>query len=121
MTPAVLPTENPTWGFYGETIDLARSVAEMNGAVPAQEYLTAAANARWNQVSQALIELGYAPLIAQRLLDSRWGRHLADHFELVPTDQLRSHMLSHIRGLWGRAGRAFDEALVVARDDEAWG
>ena len=120
MTNTVLTTTNPGWGFYGETVDLARSVAELNGAVAAEEFLVCAANTRWNLVSEALIDLGYTPLMAQRLLDCRWGRHLATWFEQVPTDQLRSHTKFHISTLKGRASRAFDEALAIARNDEAW-
>ena len=118
--PKALITTNPTYGFFGSSYDLIRTIDDNNGLLSSEEYLVAGANARWNAASDAIMDLGYNPLMTQRLLDQRWGRYLSDYTESVPVDQLRQTVRTYISRLKGRAEQAFDEALGVARNDADW-
>lgn len=118
--PQILITTNPTYGFYGSSVDLIRNIEDQNGTNATEEYLVAGANARWNEVSDAIMDLGYNPLVTQRLLDQRWGRYLSDYTESVPVDQLRQTVRLYVSRLKGRAYEAFDDALTCACNDADW-
>lgn len=118
--PQILITTNPTYGFYGSSVDLIRNIEDQNGTNATEEYLVAGANARWNEASDAIMDLGYNPLVTQRLLDQRWGRYLSDYTESVPVDQLRQTVRLYVSRLKGRAEEAFDDALTCACNDADW-
>lgn len=68
MTPE--KTQNEMFGFYGTTrIKNPKKVEK-----------------RWRMASRAIQSQGVLPVYAQRLLDSKWGRHLAEELEKTPTD-----------------------------------
>ena len=65
-------TRNEGYGFYGTTREIHSSEVDN----------------RWEQTSKAIQSQGIKPIFARRLLDSSWGRHLADEIERVPTEQV---------------------------------
>lgn len=77
----ILPTENPSWGFWG--------TATHNG------YDTAMA---WDASSKALQQIfKLKPEQTRDLLDARFGRHLADDLSFIAggptsTDKITAHI-----------------------------
>lgn len=65
-------TQNETYGFYGTTRDAKPKEVEK----------------RWRHASRGIQSQGVLPIYARRLLDSTWGRHLANELERTPTDRV---------------------------------
>jgi hypothetical protein len=96
-TAEVLPTENEAWGFWG-------TVRSNTGMDPTEAWLAASV-----AVMQAL---AVSPQAARELLDSRFGRHLADQVSssddvaesvgwLLTTGPWRANALQVIRAFGG--------------------
>ena len=62
----ILPTQNKSWGFWGTCSNLVNKQQTQ---------------AAWNGAFTIIQEnAGFTPLETLALLDSRWGRHMADEF-----------------------------------------
>lgn len=62
-----LPTQNADWGFWGTT----KNIVETDKAT----------QKAWDEAFTLICEIAkFTPLETVALLDSRWGRHMADQF-----------------------------------------
>lgn len=96
--PAILPTANTHWGFWGTSV--------RNGYDP---------DMAWQAASDALATaFDLAPAEIRDLLDARFGRHLADDLSFVPggprnagaiEDHIISRLAKHSWRKW------FEEAI----------
>jgi hypothetical protein len=76
-------TRNESYGFYGNTKGFDKKEVEK----------------RWSEASRALQSNGLTPTYARRVLDSPWGRHLADEVSVTPTSKLKDEIIQSIEGM----------------------
>jgi hypothetical protein len=105
-----LPTKNKEWGFWGSW---DRYHPDVNGSV----------DRAWVEAANVLINPnGYfrlSPSVARDLLDSRWGRHLADLLQIVPPRAFWGEVakLTTCRW-WMKETLQFTAAVVLAQTDD---
>jgi hypothetical protein len=106
MTTTILPTGNETWGFWG--------TSTANG------YDAAMA---WEAASDALATaFDLTPSQVRDLLDSRFGRHLADDLSFieggpVSPQAIETHIMTRLANRQWR--RWFEQAVGEVRDARA--
>lgn len=62
----ILKTQNKTWGFWGTASNHIEHKKEMQ--------------AFWDKAAEIIQSKGLTPQQTLGLMDSRWGRHIADEF-----------------------------------------
>lgn len=100
MRSAVLKMENVEWGFFG--------TAQKNGYADPESL--------WTAVSELMIEIfEISPAHAQRLLDSRHGRHLADELSFVKGQLTAESAIRHLveRMVSTPSWRAYFRKIIV--------
>lgn len=67
MVKTILKSQNKDWGFYGTAKGYLKNSDDISEL--------------WSKVSVAIMAIGkLTPTEARLLLDSRWGRHIADQY-----------------------------------------
>ena len=95
-------TDNPAWGFYGTTFKAGGD-----------------ANALWRETMDILTDADglfrFEPEVARDLLDSTWGRHLADGMVGMTPSECLHELAANAK--WMRSTLKITEAIVLARAD----
>lgn len=95
-------SRNEDYGFYGTS----------------KEKYSKEVGKRWEQASKGLQSQGLTPPVARRMLDSSWGRHLADRLEGVPSEKVGFTVKQILESQSPRQKREFEKLWNSLLSDE---
>lgn len=94
-------SRNESYGFMGSSRD----------------YHSSGLQERWQEASRGLQSQGIKPVYARRILDSPWGRHLADELGEAPTSEVKTRVEDLLRNQSSFGRREFNKLLKTVMVD----
>lgn len=88
-------SRNDSYGFMGSS----------------REYHSSGLQERWKEASKGLQTQGIHPTHARRILDSPWGRHLADELGSAPNSEVKSRVENMLKNQSSFGRREFNKLI----------